>query len=136
MWCLIVNVNAEKVIVTLVLLSFALTSINRLVVQGRSLTREEAIEISRNSELIRSLWHLVEDADWYTLEAYYLNETRTGELKEQNPEYYEFLPDDHGVWLVTWEIGPSKSGPATIIVEHYIDEETGEILHEGGISLR
>jgi len=104
--------------------------------QRRSITREEAIEISRNTELVQSMWHLIEDADWYTLEADYLNNTRINELKEQNPQFFEFLPDVHGVWLVEWEIGPSKWGPATIIVIHYIDEKTGEILHEDGISLR
>ena len=103
--------------------------------QRPSITREEAIEISTNSELIQSIWHLVEDADWYRLEADYLNRTRINELKEQNPQFYDFLPL-HGVWLVEWEIGPSKHGPATIIVIHYIDEKTGEILHEDGISLR
>ena len=104
--------------------------------QRRSITREEAIEISTNSELIQSIWHLVEDADWYTLEADYLNKTRINELKKQNPQFYEFLPDDDCAWLVEWEVSSSKWGAGTIIVVHYIDEETGEILHEGGISLR
>ncbi|RLI46493.1 hypothetical protein DRO69_03020 [Candidatus Bathyarchaeota archaeon] len=104
-------------------------------VQRRSITREEAIEISTNSERIQSIWHIVEDADWYTVKADYLNRTRINELKEQDPQYYEFLPYAHGVWLVEWEIGPSKYGPGRIIVIHFIDEKTGKILHEDGAIL-
>jgi len=100
-----------------------------------SITREEAIEISTNSELIQSIWHLVEDADWYRLKADYLNRTRINELKEGNPQFYDFFPL-HCVWLVEWEVRSSKWGAGTIVVIHYIDEKTGEILHEGGVSLR
>jgi hypothetical protein len=103
--------------------------------QRRSITREEAIEISTNSELIQSIWHLVEDADWYRLEAEYLNRTRINELKEGNPQFYDFFPL-HCVWRVEWEVRSSKWGAGTIVVIHYIDEKTGEILHEGGVSLR
>ena len=130
------NVNLEKTIAVLVIVSFAFTSTNLLVLQGGSITREEAIEISRNTELVQGLWHLVEDADWYTLEADYLNENCINELKEQNPQYYEFLPGDHCAWHVEWEIASSKWGAAIIIIHHFIDAETGEILHEDGISLR
>ena len=107
-----------------------------LLNQRGSITREEAIEISRNTELVQGLWHLVEDADWYTVEADYLNETCINELKEQNPQYYEFLPGDHCAWHVEWEIASSKWGAGIIIIHHFIDAETGEILHEDGISLR
>jgi len=100
-----------------------------------SITREEAIEISTNSERIQSIWHIIEDADRYTVKADYLNTTRIHEMKKGNPQYYDFLPYGHGVWLVEWEIGRSKYGPGILIVLHYIDEKTGEILHEDGISL-
>jgi len=103
--------------------------------QRPSITREEAIEISTNSERIQTIWHLVEDADWHTVEADYLNTTRIHEIKKGNPKHYDFLPYSHGVWLVEWEIGPSKHGPGIFIVIHYIDEKTGEILHETGASL-
>jgi len=103
--------------------------------QRPSITREEAIEISTNSERIQSIWHIIEDADWRTVKADYLNTTRIHELKEGNPQYYDFLPYAHGVWLVEWDIGPSKYGPAITIVIHYIYEKSGEILYETGASL-
>jgi len=103
--------------------------------QRRSITREEAIEISTNSEYMQGIWHIVEDADWYTIEADYLNTTRIHEMKKGNPPHYEFLPYAHGVWLVEWEIGPSKYGRGGVFVIQYIDEKSGIILHEGGAAL-
>jgi len=89
-----------------------------IYMQRPSITREDAIEISTNSERIQTIWHIVEDADWHTVKADYLNTTRINRLKAQDPQFYDFLPL-HGVWLVEWEIGPSKYGPGRIIVLHY-----------------
>jgi len=106
--------NAEKLLVILVVFAFAFTSINMLVLQGNALTKEEAIEISRNSELVRSL---LEDADWYTLEVHYLNNTQ--------------------VWHIMWYIHPRDAVSAfRYVVSHIIDDETGEILAEGSMSAR
>lgn len=106
--------SAEKLLVILVVFAFAFTSVNMLVLQGNALTKEEAIEISRNSELVRSL---LEDADRYTLEVHYSNNTR--------------------VWLIMWYIHPRDAVSAfSYGVGHTIDDETGEILHEGSVSFR
>lgn len=119
MWCHILNVNAEKIFVALVLSSFALTSVVVLFGPRRLLTREEAIEISRNSELVQNQ---LKRSDRHTLEAHYKNMTRVS---------------DHGMWRITWYIhmigAPSISD---IIVVHEIDEVTGEILVEGTADLR
>jgi len=112
-------VNIERVIVTLVIASFALTSINTLILQGNSLTREEAIEISRNSKLVQSL---LEGADWYTVQARHLNKTQNGK--------------DHEIWHVTWHINPQGLGGVDYLVTHDIDEETGETLYEACLGLR
>lgn len=114
------NVNKEKVMAILVVFSFVLTSISIFAVQGGSLTKEEAIKISRNSKLVRSL---LEGADYYTLEVHYLNRTQVN--------------NDRGMWFITWYIHPigAVSGFA-YVVSHSIDEETGEILDEGWSSLR
>lgn len=110
------NVNLERIMAILVIASFSLTSINILIVQGNFLTIEEAIEISRNSELVQNF---LEDADRYTLEIHYSNQT------------------DHGVWLITWYIHPEDAVSAfAYVVSHTIDAETGEILREGSASMR
>ena len=112
--------NLEKIMAILVIVSFSLTSINILIVQEISLTKEEAIEISRNSKLVRSF---LEDADRYTLEVHHLNKTQAGM--------------DHGVWDITWYIHPNNAPSAfAYVVSHTIDEETGEILREEAMSLR
>ena len=114
------RVNAEKVIATFVVLSFTLTLMSTLIVAGNSLTKEEAIEISRNSKLVQSL---LEDADRYTLEVHYQNKTESGK--------------EHGIWLITWYIHPTGATSAfAFVISHAIDEETGEILYEGTASAR
>jgi len=109
-----VNVNAEKVIVVLVVASFALTSMSTLITAGNPLTREEAIEISRNSQLVQRFW---ENADRYMLEVNYQNQT--------------------DVWHITWYIHPMDAVSAfAYVVSQSIDGETGEILDEGAASIR
>jgi len=110
----------EKLIVIFAVIVFALTFISMFVVRGGSLTREEAIGISRNSKLVRSL---LEGADRYTLEVYYLNKTQV----------YE----NHGIWSITWYIHPIDAPSAfAYVVSQTINEETREILSEGSASLR
>ena len=77
-------------------------------------TKEEAIEISRSSGLVRAL---LEEADLYTLEVHYLNQTKE--------------------WLVMWYIHPMDAVSSFRYgVSHRIDGETGEILYEGTSSIR
>lgn len=106
--------------VTLVVVSFALTSINTLILQGNSVTEEEAIEISRNSQLVQSL---LENSDGHTLEVHYQNKTQSGR--------------EHGIWHIVWYIHPVGAPSAfTYVVSHIIDEETGAIIDEGTASIR
>jgi len=115
-----VKVNLEKILVILVVASFVFTSINIFAARRGLLTREEAIEISRNSKLVQSL---LENADRYTLEVHYLNKTQSGK--------------EHGIWKIMWYIHPTGAISAFEYgVSHSIDEETGEILDEGWISFR
>lgn len=111
------NINIERTMATLAIVSFALTSINTLIVKGNMLTRKEAIEISRNSELMRSL---LEDAERYTLEVHYSKQT-----------------ENHNIWFVMWYIHPEGAVSAfAYCISHIIDGETGEILYEGSASAR
>lgn len=126
--------RSEKLLVMLVVFSFAFTLINTFVVRGGSLTEEEAIEISRNYGLVRDF---LENADSYTLEVHHMNQTQIVELIEKYPYRREEFPQDHGVWYITWYIHP-KNAPSAFkyVVTHIIDEETGEITHEGATSAR
>jgi hypothetical protein len=110
----------EKALATFVVFLFALTSISIFVIQRDLLTKEEAIKISKNSELVQSL---LENADRYTLEVHYLNKTQNGK--------------DNGVWYITWYIHPTGAVSGfSYVVGHSIDGETGQILDEGSASLR
>jgi len=117
------NVSAEKMMVILVVSSFALTSISVLVVRGGSLTREEAIEISRNTCAVQ------EDLSYGGIPGVttdYWNATFIRSLKQKYPALREIenLPEDHGVWRVFWAMLPGY------YVLHFIDELTGKVLHE------
>ena len=110
----ILKMNIEKMIMALVIVPLALTSINTLIIQGNSLTREEAIEIGKNSQLVQSLF---KNAEFYTLEVNYENQT--------------------DVWHITWYIHPMGAVSAfRYVVGQSIDGETGEILDEGATSAR
>jgi len=129
-----VNVKAEKVIVTLVVLSFALTVINMLVFQGFSLTKEEAIEISRSTRLVQD-W--LAEADRYGLEVFYLNSTQVNKAREEFPGLREMYPENRSIWVVTWYIHPKDAVSSfAYVAGHVIDEETGQIFYEGSASAR
>jgi len=88
------------------------------------LTREEAVEISRNT------WDVQEVFNWgyrvrYNLKVKYWDTTYIATVKRNHPgsEWEKNLPDDHGVWEVHWYI----TAPEHYIV-HYIDEFTGRIV--------
>jgi len=124
------------VVVTLagVAVVWALNGVTSIVSPVES--EEDALEISKNSTTIQR-W--LPGAEWYRVEVEYLNVTEIAELKEEASEswYYEFLPDDHGVWRVTWVINPKEEPSAVYFsVIHWIDEEDREILYEDGIAFR
>lgn len=107
------TLSSEKT--TLVLLLGILVLASFLILVSSPVTREKAIEISRNSDLVSSL---LEHADRYSLKVYYRNRTQANR--------------DQGVWTITWCIH-QKGAPsgAAYSVSQAIDEETGEILDEG-----
>jgi len=105
--------------------SFALTSINLFVAQGGSLTREEAIEISRNTAIVQEA---LSHGGIPRVTADHWNATYIISFKQEHPNLREIenLPENHGVWRVFWVVLP----PGYHIL-HYIDELTGKVLHEG-----
>jgi len=119
--------NLEKLIVIFIVSVFALTSITILIVQDNSLTREEAIEISRNTPIVQeALNNPHTRSEMMIIEADYWNATYIRLSKERQPNVdWSFLPDDHGVWRIHWDITP----PGYQIL-HFTDELTGQILYE------
>jgi len=118
-------------IITLVIASFAFTSINTLIAVGGPITREEAIEISRNTKLVRSR---LEEADRYSFEIRHFNQTQIEKIIEQYPDRRAWYPKDHGAWDITWYFHPRGAVSAVArVVSHTIDDETGQILFEEGI---
>lgn len=118
------NVNAEKVIVSLVVLSFALTSINTLIAAGNPITREEAIEISRNTPIVQQA--LSEAGGRVIVEADYWSTEYINSLRGKYPsDVTEKLPNDRGAWRVRW----NNDAPGYHIL-HFVDELTGQILYE------
>jgi hypothetical protein len=106
-------------LIIIVVVSFSLTSIATLIAFGKPITRE-AIEISRNTWLVQSF---LKNAERYTLEVHYKNETQSG--------------ISHGIWYITWYIHPVGAPSAfAYFVSHSIDAVTGRILDEGVASLR
>jgi hypothetical protein len=116
--------DIETILVILVMMSFALTSIDIFVVQGGSLTKEEAIEISRNTATVQEA---LSQGGIPRVTADHWNVTYIISFKQEHPNLREIenLPQDNGVWRVFWVIPPGYH------ILHYIDEETGEVLHEG-----
>ena len=121
----------ERIVVAFVIVSFALTSMIVLVESGNPLSREEAIEISRNTELVQKR---MEEADRYTFEIRHFNQTQIEKIVEQYPYRREWYPEDHGAWDITWYFHPEGAASAVArVVSHTIDDETGEILFEEGV---
>ena len=98
-------------------------------------SEEDALEISKNSTFVQ---RELAGARKYNVEVEYLNITEIAEFKEQAADtgYYDSLPDDHGVWRVTWDFYPKEYVPFLVRIAHWIDEETGEILLEDCIVFR
>lgn len=119
MWVTL-NLDFEKTLLFLAVTLLAATLVGTLAVAGTPITKEEAIEISKNTKTVQSF---LETADNYFLEVHYLNKTHTEK--------------DYGIWNIVWYIHPiGAPSAAAYVVSHSINEETGEIMSEGTGSIR
>jgi len=110
--------------VMVVAFSFALTSINILIVQGGSLTKEKAIEISKNTSIVREAFNMNKGTIF--VEADYWSTDYIAKQREKGPgDVLGKLPDDHGVWRVHW----TNDAPGYRIL-HFVDELNGRVLYE------
>lgn len=118
------RVNAEKVIVTVIVLSFVLTSMNVLSAATGPITREEAVEISRNTPVVQQA--MSEAVDALIVTADYWSADYINSVRQEGPgDVMEKLPSDHGAWRIGW----NNAAPGYHIL-HFIDELTGQILYE------
>ncbi len=132
-----VNMNLEKMIVLLVVGTLIVTSVNSLSTLGNEITREEAIEISKNSELVKdglAISHsFTIETDYYdSLRLEQLREWHSGEIFENVPRdafWEEKVPEGHSVWEVIWWFG-YKARPGGYNVIIIVDAETGVIIYE------
>jgi len=77
------NGSLERIIITLAVVSFAFTSVSLLSIQEVSLTREEAIEISEGSSLVKEGLAIAQST---SVEAHYYNSQRIEQLREWHQE--------------------------------------------------
>lgn len=122
-----VKVTLEKILICLVICVFLASCSYSLPSLGSPVTREEAIEISKNSPLVK--WSF-ENALGPQVEANYYNSSMVEWQKQWiNKEIYRRVPEGHGAWAVTWDFG-YKERPGGFNVIVVIDAETSVIVHE------
>jgi len=122
-------------ITTLAVVSFAFTSVSLLSIREVSLTREEAIEISKGSSLVKEGLAIAHST---SVEAHYYNSQRIEQLREwhqeeifENASKYEFweekVPRGHSVWEIIWYFHEGVGGYSIIVI---VDAKVGVIVTE------
>lgn len=131
------SISIDKAIMLLVIGAFIVTSINSLNALGDAITREKAMEISRNSELVKEGLAI---AYSFTIETNYYNSSRLEQLRKWHSDemfenvprdafWEENVPEGHSVWEVIWRFRyQTKPGGYNVII--IVDAETGAILYE------
>ena len=129
------SINWEKVIIVIMIGALTLTSVYSLDALGNPITREEAIEISKNSELVKEG---LAAAHRFTIETNYYNSSRLEQLKKWHSDeifknvprdafWEEKVPEGHSAWEVIWWLRHGVDGHTVIVI---VDAETGNIIHE------
>lgn len=117
----------EKVIILLVIGVFIMTSIDSLNGLGDPVTEEEAIEISRNSELVEEG---IAAYGYFGVRASYYNSSWVEHMKRGHArEMYERVPEGHSIWKVVWTFNPQGGLMIGYTVVVIVDAETGTIVH-------
>lgn len=119
----------EKVMILTVIGVLILSSVNSLSRLSNPITREEAIEISKKSELVKE--GMATHGYFGIGDIGYYNSSWVEQMKKGHArEIYEKVPDGHGIWKVTWTftLGEGLMVGYTVIV--IVDAETGAIIHE------
>jgi len=93
------------------------------------ITGEQAIEISRNTpivqEALQEASRLGFPSEFHPAISYWdATYIRSEKQEHPNAREIENLPEDHGVWKISWSIFPGYR------ILHFIDGLTGQILYE------
>jgi len=120
----VMNINLEKVVILIVIGAFVVSSVNSLSALGGPITREEAIEISKNTAEVKHGLAKVGSCEtgWFSVKAAYVNSSGSG----------------HSTWRVEWEFGGYSGATAEFaVLIVVVDAETGAIIRvePGGIFL-
>jgi len=123
------DVNIERILVTLVMVSFVFTSVSLMSIREVPLTREEAVEISRGSSLVKEGLAIAYST---SVEAHYYNSQRIEELRKLHPAFWEEkvalkLRKGHSVWEIIWYIYMGIGGYTIGVI---VDAEVGTIINE------
>jgi|GEM_PF-3349793 len=122
------NINLEKAMILLVVAVFIMTSINSLNALGNPITREEAIEITENSGLVKEGLATTQRA---AIDPTHYNSSMVEQLRAgHNWELYERVPVGHSVWNVVWWFSYWIGGSSGYTVIVIVDAETGIMIHE------
>ncbi len=60
-----------------------------------------------------------------------MNISQVNKVVEDFPYLREIYPENRDIWVMTWHIRPKPPSGAMRFLTHVIDDETGQILHEG-----
>ena len=137
------NVNPKKAIILLAIGALIVISIVLFDAPNGLVTREEAIEVSRNSGLVREGLAISRS---FGVEINYYNSSRLERLREwhfneifenvpRDAFWEEKVPESHSAWEVIWWFHyQKKPGDYNVIV--IVDAEMAKIIHEiKGIAL-
>jgi len=123
------SINWEKVIIVIMIGALTLTSVYSLDALGNPITREEAIEISKNSELVKE--GMATFSFFGVVDVNYRNSSWVEQMKKGHARAtYEKVPEGHSIWDVEWTFQISEWGFVGYTVIVIVDVELAKIVYE------
>jgi len=123
------DVNLEKAIVLLVIGAFTITFVGSLSALSEPVTREKAIEISKNSKLVKE--GMATFSFFGVVDVNYRNSSWVEQMKKGHARAtYEKVPEGHSIWDVEWTFQISEWGFVGYTVIVIVDVELAKIVYE------
>jgi len=117
----------HSALILFVVVAFIVASAYSLSMPACPISREEAIEISKQSELVRKG---LADAHNFEVEATYYNSSMVEKLKAGHlREIFQKVPEGHSVWNVGWTAHKTLYSSTILVL---VDAETAAIIDERG----
>lgn len=118
----------ERVLILLAIGVFVMTSVDSLNGLDEPVTEEEAIRISRNSELVKE--GLAAYGNFRVHASFYSSSWVEHMKKGHAGEMYESVPEGHSIWKVVWTFNPQGGLMIGYTVVVIVDAETGTLVHD------